>query len=87
MGGEWWIVVVGRQQPERGGESCLGQAGDESFCLLRDFITRPSPVRLVVRQAQLLHGVEDTAVHGLQAVADVREGAADERAHGVRLRR
>ena len=34
-------------------------------------------------QAQLLHGVEDAAVHRLQAVADVGQGPADDDGHGV----
>ncbi len=34
-------------------------------------------------EAHLAHRVEDAAVHGLQAVADVRQRAADDDAHGV----
>ena len=34
-------------------------------------------------EAQLVHAEEDAAVHGLEAVADVGEGAADDHAHGV----
>ncbi len=40
-------------------------------------------VLLVVLQAHLLHGVEDAAVDGLEAVAGVGEGAADDDRHGV----
>jgi hypothetical protein len=39
--------------------------------------------RLVRRKAQLDHCVKDAAVHGLQAVAHVRQGAVDDRGHGV----
>ncbi len=38
------------------------------------------PVRL---QAKVVHRVEHTAVHRLQAVADVGQGAADDHAHRV----
>ena len=38
------------------------------------------PVRL---QAEVLHREEDAAVHGLEAVADVGEGAPDDHAHRV----
>ena len=31
-----------------------------------------------------MHGVQDATVDGLQAVADIRESAADQGAHGVR---
>ena len=40
-------------------------------------------VGLVVVVAQFAHRVEHAAVHGFQAVADIREGAADDHAHGV----
>ncbi len=34
-------------------------------------------------EAQLVHAEENAAVHGLEAVADVGQGAADDHAHGV----
>src|SRR6202167_2688238 len=34
-------------------------------------------------EAKLVHAVENAAVHGLQAVADIGQGAADDHAHGV----
>ena len=40
-------------------------------------------VRLVGGEAALLHGVEDAAMDGLEAVARVRQGAGDDDAHGV----
>ncbi len=40
-------------------------------------------VLLVELEAHLLHAVEDAAVDGLEAVADVGEGAADDDRHGV----
>ena len=40
-------------------------------------------VRPVGLQAEVLHGEEHAPVHGLQAVADVGEGAADDHAHRV----
>ena len=40
-------------------------------------------VRLVRRNAQLDHGIENAPVHGLQAVPHVRQGAADDDRHGV----
>ena len=40
-------------------------------------------VLLVGLEAHLLHGVEDAAVHGLEAVADVWQGAADDDGHAV----
>jgi hypothetical protein len=38
---------------------------------------------LVGLQAHLLHGVENAAMHGLQSVAHVGQGAADDHRHGV----
>ena len=38
---------------------------------------------LVVRQTVLIHGVEDAAVDGLEAVAHVGQSAADDDGHGV----
>ena len=38
---------------------------------------------LVAGQVILIHGVEDTPVHRLQAVAHVRQGAAHDNGHGV----
>jgi len=40
-------------------------------------------VLLVPVDAELGHAVEDAAMHGLQAVADVGKRAADDYAHGV----
>ena len=40
-------------------------------------------VLLVVLQAHLAHGVEHTAMHGLETVASVGEGAPDDHRHGV----
>ena len=40
-------------------------------------------VLLVVLQAHLAHGVEHTAMHGLEAGASVGEGAPDDHRHGV----
>ena len=40
-------------------------------------------VLLVGRVAALVHGVENAAMHGLEAVAGVRESAAHDHAHGV----
>ena len=40
-------------------------------------------VGLVPRRPGLVHGVEDAAVDGLQAVLDVGDGPADDDAHGV----
>ena len=40
-------------------------------------------VFLVGLETHLLHGVEDAAVDGLEAVADVGQGAADDDGHGV----
>ena len=40
-------------------------------------------VLLVELEAHLLHAVEDAAVDGLEAVADVGQGAADDDRHGV----
>ena len=37
----------------------------------------------VVRQPHLVHAVQDAPVHGFQPVTDVRQGAADDHAHGV----
>ena len=34
-------------------------------------------------EAELVHAEEDAAVHGLEAVADIGQGAADDHAHGV----
>ena len=39
--------------------------------------------RLVTCQVVLIHGVEDPAVHRLQAVPHIRQGAAHDDAHGV----
>ena len=38
---------------------------------------------LVRSQSQLLHGVEDTSLHRLQAVPDIRQGTGNDNAHGV----
>ena len=38
---------------------------------------------LVGLQAHLLHGVQNSAVDGLQSVADVGQRAADDHRHGV----
>jgi len=40
-------------------------------------------VLLVELEAHLLHSIEDAAVDGLEAVAHVGEGAADDDRHGV----
>ena len=40
-------------------------------------------VLLVELEAHLLHAVEDAAMHGLEAVAGVGQGAADDDRHGV----
>ena len=40
-------------------------------------------VLLVELEAHLLHAVEDAAVDGLEAVADIGQGAADDDRHGV----
>jgi len=40
-------------------------------------------VLLVELEAHLLHAVEDAAVDGLEAVADVGQGAADDDGHRV----
>ena len=40
-------------------------------------------VLLVELEAHLLHAVEDAAMHGLEAVADVGQGAADDDRHRV----
>ncbi len=40
-------------------------------------------VLLVVLEAHLLHAVEDAAMHGLEAVANVGQGAADDDGHRV----
>src|SRR5208282_323292 len=40
-------------------------------------------VLLVVLQAHFAHGVEHTAMDGLETVASVRESAADDHRHGV----
>ena len=40
-------------------------------------------VLFVELQAHFLHAVEDAAVHGLEAVADVGQGASDDDRHGV----
>ena len=40
-------------------------------------------VLLVELEAHLLHAVEDAAMDGLEAVADVGQGAADDDRHGV----
>ena len=34
-------------------------------------------------QAQLAHGVDDAPLHGLQAVADMRQGTVHDHVHGV----
>ncbi len=34
-------------------------------------------------QAHLLHGVENAAVHGLESVADIGQGAADDDRHRI----
>lgn len=34
-------------------------------------------------QAQLTHGVDDAPLHGLQAVADMRQGTVHDHVHGV----
>ena len=40
-------------------------------------------VRLARSHARFLHGIEDAAMHRLQAVAHIRQGASDNDAHGV----
>ena len=37
----------------------------------------------VVRVVQLVHGEQHAAMHGLQAISHIRQGAADDDAHGV----
>ena len=37
----------------------------------------------VVMQAHLMHAKQDATVHGFEAIADVRQGAPDDDAHGV----
>ena len=44
---------------------------------------RAFAVGLVAGQAVLVHSVEDAAVNRLEAVAHVRQGAANNDAHGV----
>ena len=44
---------------------------------------RALAVGLVGRHAQLVHGVDDAPVHGLEAVAHVRQRAGDDDRHGV----
>lgn len=39
--------------------------------------------RLVGAEPTVVHAVDDTAVHRLEAIADVGEGAADDDRHGV----
>lgn len=34
-------------------------------------------------QAQFAHGIDDTSLYGLEAVADVRQGAVHDHVHGV----
>ena len=40
-------------------------------------------VLLVVLQTHLMHRVEDSAMHGLEAVANVGQSASDDDRHGV----
>ena len=40
-------------------------------------------IRLVVRQAHFVHAEQDAAVHGLQAVSDVRQRPPNDYAHRV----
>ena len=40
-------------------------------------------VRLVVEVPELIHRIQDTPVHRLEPVTDVRDGAPDDDAHGV----
>ncbi len=40
-------------------------------------------IRLVGVGAKLVHGEQHAAVNGFEAIADIREGAADDHAHGV----
>ena len=37
----------------------------------------------LVRKAELAHGVDDAALHGFEAVADMRQGAVEDDVHGV----
>ena len=39
--------------------------------------------RLIRSQTALIHGVEDSAVYGLQAISHIRQSAANDDAHGV----
>ncbi|MNN58876.1 hypothetical protein D3C81_1739480 [compost metagenome] len=45
--------------------------------------TRALRIRPLGRHVQVVHRVEDAAVNRLQTVARVRQGAADDDAHGV----
>ena len=40
-------------------------------------------VAAIGSEAEIVHGHEDAALHGLEAVAHVGEGARDDDAHGV----
>jgi len=40
-------------------------------------------VRLVPETPQLIHGEEDTAMHGFQTIAKVRQRSTNDNAHGV----
>ena len=37
----------------------------------------------LVRKAELAHGVDDAALHGFEAVADMWQGAVEDDVHGV----
>src|SRR5581483_1266798 len=56
------------------------------WMVLRHHVADGGGALLVARvraQADLAHGVEDAALHGLEAVAHVRQGARDDHAHRV----
>jgi len=49
--------------------------------------TRALAVRLIRRHAELVHRVEDAAVHRLEAVAHIRQRAGDDDRHRIRNER
>jgi len=44
---------------------------------------RALDVALVRGDSLFVHGIEDAAMHGLQPVANIRQGPPDDHAHGV----
>lgn len=45
--------------------------------------TRRLAVRAIIGKVHLVHGVENAAMHGLQAVAHIGQRTAHDNAHGV----